>query len=110
MLVQHLPVPSTPTRADEFTPLLAQLQGLADGDPRAGLVREEVVIAAVPLLHHIAYRFTGRGLPQDQLLEIAAAALNAAVDRFTQARSGDFLAYAVPRIADELRRRCHTES
>ncbi|GAA1676925.1 hypothetical protein GCM10009830_24650 [Glycomyces endophyticus] len=106
MTMQHIRTPRSRLRADEFTTLLDQLPAFGDGDPGAGVVREEIVIASVPLLHHIAYRFTGQGLPQDQVMEIAAASLNAAVDRYDGTRDGDFLAWAIPRITGEIRRRC----
>lgn len=85
-------------------PLFAELAALSIGDPNRERLREGLIIECLPLAEHIAMRFSGRGQPQDDLIQVARLGLTRAVDRFEPARGKDFLSFAVPTIMGEVRR------
>jgi RNA polymerase sigma-B factor len=62
-----------------------------------------MVEAHLPLVHHLAQRFRGRGEPYDDLVQVGTIGLLHAVDRYDPER-GAFAAYAVPTIVGEIRR------
>jgi RNA polymerase sigma-B factor len=61
------------------------------------------VESQLPLGHHLAQRFRGRGEPYDDLVQVGTIGLLNAVDRFDPGR-GAFTAFAVPTILGEIRR------
>jgi len=83
--------------------LLAELAGLADDEPGRAALRQQVVEYQLPLVHHLAQRFRGRGEPYDDLVQVGTIGLLNAVDRFDPER-GSFTAFAVPTILGEIRR------
>lgn len=83
--------------------LLVELAGLCQDDPARAALRREVVEAQLPLVHHLAQRFRGRGEPYDDLVQVGTIGLLNAVDRFDPSR-GTFTAFAVPTILGEIRR------
>nr|WP_091292884.1 SigB/SigF/SigG family RNA polymerase sigma factor [Amycolatopsis xylanica] len=97
----------THQRRDEYAhcvPLLEELAALDADDPRRDAVRHQLVTEFLPVAEHIAYRFTGRGEPREDLLQVARIGLINAVDRFQPDRGSDFLSFAVPTIMGEVRR------
>jgi RNA polymerase sigma-B factor len=94
---QQAPEPGT-TEA-----LLAQRAGLAPDDPARAVIRDAVVQTELPLVHHLAGRFRGRGEPYDDLVQVGTIGLLHAVDRFEPGR-GSFTAFAVPTVLGEIRR------
>ena len=52
----------------------------------------------------LAWRYRGRGVPTDDLNQVAALALIAAVDRFDSSRSTLFASFAIPTILGSLKR------
>jgi RNA polymerase sigma-B factor len=91
-------------RYAEYTPLFAEMAGLDPGDPRREALREQLVTAHLPVANHIARRFSNRGEPQEDLVQVANIGLIQAVDRFDPERGVEFLSYAVPTIMGEVRR------
>jgi RNA polymerase sigma-B factor len=83
--------------------LLGQLSLLSAGDPRHSAIRDEIIEIELPLVHHLAHRFRGRGEPYDDLVQVGTIGLLNAVDRFDPER-GNFTAFAVPTILGEIRR------
>ena len=71
------------------------------GDREAG---EEIVILNQPLVASIAQRFSGRGVEQDELIELGNVGLIKAVNTFDASRECAFSTYAVPLIFGEIRR------
>lgn len=100
------PVPSA-TRRDPETPstqvLLTELAALPVDAPRRSEIRATVAEAELPLVHHLAQRFRGRGEPYDDLVQVGTIGLINAIDRFDPTR-GSFTSFAVPTILGELRR------
>lgn len=94
-------------RATEYAhlePLLAELAALPVDHPDHASIRSEIVTGYLPVVQHIARRFSGRGEPADDLEQAGTLGLLGAVDRFDPERGSDFLSYAVPTITGEIRR------
>jgi RNA polymerase sigma-B factor len=72
-----------------------------DGDVAA---REQLIQQCLPLARQLANRYTRRGEPLDDLLQVASIGLIKAVDRFDPTRGVAFSSYAVPSILGELKR------
>lgn len=71
-------------------------------DRRAAL--DEAVVLNMPVAASIAARHRGRGIPIDDLEQVASLALVKVAKRFDPAQGKDFLTYAVPSIRGEVKR------
>ncbi|WOC13806.1 SigB/SigF/SigG family RNA polymerase sigma factor [Gordonia sp. MP11Mi] len=89
---------------DHVRTLLIEREFLRSGDQRRDTLRDEAVVASLPLAEHIAQKFAGRGESRDDLVQIARLGLVQAVDRFEPSRGADFLSFAVPTVMGEVRR------
>ncbi|MCA1682990.1 MAG: sigma-70 family RNA polymerase sigma factor [Actinobacteria bacterium] len=67
-------------------------------------LRESLVAAHLGLAHWAAARFTGRGEPLDDLVQVALVGLLKALDRFDPDRGSSFSGYAVATMLGELKR------
>jgi RNA polymerase sigma-B factor len=80
----------------------------AAGGPDAGerehWARQELVLANESVARSIAHRYRNRGEPMDELLQTARLGLVKAANGYSPDRGVDFLAYAVPTIAGEVKR------
>jgi RNA polymerase sigma-B factor len=65
---------------------------------------DEVVLLNVDVAHAIASRFRNRGIPDEDLEQIACLALVRAAHRFDPSKADDFLSYAAPTIRGEIKR------
>jgi RNA polymerase sigma-B factor len=84
--------------------LLRQRDRLPAGHPDRAAIRARVIEANLPLAHHLARRYTGRGELLDDLAQVAALALVKAVDGYDPHRQIAFTSYAVPSILGALKR------
>jgi RNA polymerase sigma-B factor len=71
---------------------------------RDHLIRDELIEAHLGLAEHLARRFTHRGEPYDDLVQVSSLALIKAVDRFDPGRGVEFATYATKTILGELKR------
>ena len=85
-------------------PLFAEFASLPPDHPDRAALRAKLVTGYLPVVRHIARRFSGRGEPSDDLEQAGTVGLLGAVDRFDPERGIDFLSYAVPTITGEIRR------
>jgi len=65
--------------------------------------RNELIERHLPLVRAVARRFTDRGEPLEDLVQVGSVGLIKAVDRFDPARGVTLGAYAAPTIAGEIR-------
>jgi RNA polymerase sigma-B factor len=70
-------------------------------DPR---LRDELVEAHLGLAEYLARRFSNRGEPLDDLVQVASVGLLKAVDRFEPDRAVEFSTYATHTVVGELKR------
>ncbi|WP_225235471.1 RNA polymerase sigma factor SigF [Klenkia terrae] len=98
------PVSENRRRAERTAPLFVELAGLDPDDPRRERLRETLVQEHLPLVRHFARRFSNRGEPFDDLLQVGTLGLIAAIDRFDPTRGVEFLSFAVPTITGEIKR------
>ena len=66
--------------------------------------RDAIIERCLPLADHIARRFSNRGEPLEDLVQVARMGLIQAVNRFDAENGADFLAFAVPTMMGEVRR------
>ncbi len=83
--------------------LLARLAHETDPSVRQSLV-DEVVLINLPIARSLAMRYRERGVPAEDLVQVAALGLVKAVHGFDAERGVDFLAYASPTMTGEIKR------
>jgi RNA polymerase sigma-B factor len=88
----------------EATALFLELATLEADSPRRQQVRDDLVTMHLPLIRHLARRFSNRGEPLEDLVQVATVGLINSVDRFDPERGADFLSYAVPTVVGEIKR------
>lgn len=67
-------------------------------------LRDELVAQHLSLARHLASRFANRGVPFEDLFQVASMGLVHAVDRFDPAFGTSFGAFAAPTILGEIKR------
>jgi RNA polymerase sigma-B factor len=83
--------------------VLAEFAELPYG-PRRARVRDQVITGFLPVARRLAVKYRDRGVPVEDLVQVAAIGLVNAVDRFEPDRGSAFLSYAIPTIQGEIRR------
>jgi RNA polymerase sigma-B factor len=73
-------------------------------DSRDAGVRDQLIEAHLGLAEYLARRFSNRGEPLDDLVQVASVGLVKAVDRFDPERAVEFSTYATHTIVGELKR------
>jgi RNA polymerase sigma-B factor len=84
--------------------LFGELATLPEEDPQRQRVRDELVEMHLPLVEYLARRFTGRGVPLEDLIQVGSIGLLKAIDRFEPDRGLEFSTYATPTILGEIKR------
>ena len=87
----------------EVDALAAELADETDATRRAELV-ELIVMQMLPFADGLAMRYSGRGVENDDLLQVARIALVKAVNRYRPGAGPGFAAFAHPTITGELKR------
>jgi len=90
-------------RAAATTSLLARAAA-TDDDAERHACHDEVVRVNMRVAEAVARRYARRGIPVEDLTQVAYLALVRAVRRFDAAHERDLLAYAVPTIEGDIRR------
>ena len=67
-------------------------------------VRDDLIESHLRLAEHLARRFANRGVPLDDLIQVASLGLVKAVERFEPERGLEFSTFATPTIVGELKR------
>ena len=106
--VQPAPEPNLepgqePGRREHTARLLAELHACED-EREKGALRDEVVVLNMGVAQAIARRYRNRGLSGDDLEQAAYVGLVKAVNGFDLSHERDFLSYAVPTVAGEVKR------
>lgn len=83
--------------------LLQRIETTSDADERSHL-RDEAVVASLPMADSLAHRYVGRGVEEDDLVQVARLALVKAVRRYHSNEGHGFAAFAVPTIRGEIKK------
>jgi RNA polymerase sigma-B factor len=87
----------------DFVDQLLIAAATATGSTRVRMLNEAVV-RFMPVAEALASRYSGRGIPAEDLTQVAALALVKASRGFRPEKGARFAAYAIPTINGELRR------
>jgi RNA polymerase sigma-B factor len=90
--------------ADDGADLVAVMAALPAGHPARPAARERAIEAWLPLARHLSQRYAHRGEPADDLFQTATVGLIKAIDRFDPSFGVDFVGYAIPTMAGEIKR------
>ena len=90
-------------RRENTRRLFAELSANPGGAESVALKRR-IIEENMPVAASIASRYAGRGENQDDLRQVAYVGLSKAVAGFDSALGKDFLSYAVPTIAGEIKK------
>jgi RNA polymerase sigma-B factor len=71
---------------------------------RGADIREELALAHESLAAYLASRYSGRGEPLEDILQVARIGLLKAIDRYDLDRGIEFTTYATPTIVGEIKR------
>ena len=89
----------TPTGQD--IDFVALIEAYRAGDASA---RDQLVDRYMPLVRSLAARYSGRGEPQEDLVQVGSIGLLLSIERFDTERGVQFTTYAVPTIVGEIQR------
>lgn len=92
-----------PDRAERTEQLLEVLANTQDEAAREELV-DQIVLINMCVADSIAARYRGRGVPSDDLQQVAYMALVRTVQNYSADKGPNLLSYAVPTIRGEIRR------
>ncbi|MCW2868427.1 MAG: hypothetical protein JWR20_2615 [Marmoricola sp.] len=102
--------PGTPERSIQSQDRSAHTRELftlalaTDSDTERRQLLDSVIVLHLDLAHAEAGRYRNRGVPLDDLRQVAALALTKATRGYDVTTGHDFLSYAVPTIRGELRK------
>jgi RNA polymerase sigma-B factor len=102
LIVNTSQAASSPELADRTRQLLRER--VTATDARRRRIDREVVILNMPMAESVARRFRRRGLPFEDLVQVAFLGLTKAVKGYDPAQGDDFLRYAVPTVSGEIKR------
>jgi RNA polymerase sigma-B factor len=90
-------------RSERTAELIAEAHSCDDEDQKRRLL-DEVILINRGVAEAVASRYRGRGVSQDDLVQVAYEGLTKAVRRFDPSTRNDLLTYAVPTIRGEVMR------
>ncbi|CAN5260644.1 MAG: SigB/SigF/SigG family RNA polymerase sigma factor [Nocardioides sp.] len=89
---------------DDIDRLFAQLVSLPEDSAERANVRDRLIELNLPLVKHLARRYSTWNLSIEDATQIGSVGLIKAVDGFDPALGHAFASYAVPKIVGEIRR------
>ena len=101
---QRTPTARQLSTREQSHALFDELADPATPEKRRAACREQLVQLHLPLVDHCARRFTNRGEPLDDLVQVGTIGLIKSVDRFDNDRGVEFSTYATPTILGEIKR------
>ena len=99
-----MPVAGSISEYADVTEMFRRLATLDSGSADFLRQREVIIQRCLPLAHHIARRYGGRGEPHDDLVQAACVGLVNAVNRFDLENGADFVSFALPTMMGEVRK------
>ena len=90
-------------RSERTAELIAEAHS-CDNEERKTELLDEVILINRGVAEAVASRYRGRGIAQDDLVQVAYEGLTKAVRRFDPSTRNDLLTYAVPTIRGEVMR------
>ncbi len=95
-----------PSEYVDQMPTLREFAALPDADPRRRALRDELILAFVPVVEHLARRHSSGNLASvEELTQVGTVALITAIDRWDpQLARGEFLGYLIPCVRGEMLR------
>ncbi|GFG55808.1 B/F/G family RNA polymerase sigma-70 factor [Mycolicibacterium agri] len=93
-----------PATYDDLTEVFRELATLDRQSVEYARRRDAIIERCLPLADHIARRFSNRGEPVEDLVQVARVGLVNAVKRYDADNGADFLAFAIPTMMGEVRR------
>lgn len=88
----------------DLTDMFRHLMTLDGQSSKYSRQRDLIIERCLPLADHIARRFSSRGEPVEDLVQVARMGLIQAVNRFDADNGAEFLAFAIPTMMGEVRR------
>jgi RNA polymerase sigma-B factor len=86
-------------------PKLRELARLPTGDPRRRVLREELILAFLPVVEHLARRHGTNAASVEELTQVGTVGLITAIDRWDpDLARGEFLGYLIPCVRGEILR------
>ncbi len=103
------PAPELVTVPSEYAdqmPKLRRLAALPPADPRRRVLREELILAFVPVVEHLARRHAHPVVASvEELTQVGTVGLITAIDRWDpELARGEFLGYLIPCVRGEMLR------
>jgi RNA polymerase sigma-B factor len=92
------------TRRRETTRLFDEASSTQGSKQKREELIEQVILVNTGVARSIARRYVGRGIPLEDLEQVAYLALVRAARKFDGDKADDFLTYAVPTIRGEIKR------
>ena len=80
---------------------VALIEAYRAGDESA---RDQLIERYMPLVKNLAARYSGRGEPHEDLIQVGSIGLLLSIERFDTSREVQFTTYAVPTIVGEIQR------
>jgi RNA polymerase sigma-B factor len=99
--------PAEPSEYASQMPRLREFAALGEADPRRDALREDLILAFLPVVEHLARRHAnaGVGVAREELVQVGTIALINAIDRWDpQLARGEFLGYLIPCVRGEMLR------
>jgi len=96
---------STPSAYADQMPRLREFAALPSGDSRRAVLREELVLAFLPVVEHLARRHATGSALVEELTQVGTVGLITAINRWDPGLArGEFLGYLIPCVRGEMLR------